>query len=410
VPKQVNRIPGIKPLSRGGYQARVFHDGNEESRNFTRVDDAQKWQRNLKMDLERCPEEITRSGRAWQATLISPSGVATKKFNELDDAVGWIDRGKVMISLGTWVDPSREILNFEEYARVWRSAKSSISGKTLGTYDSQLRLHLVPEFGTRPLTGITSGDVRKWITKLSETNVGATTIRQSYRLMRQIMETAFIEERISRNPCVGIKLPKIVTADKRGLTREELTALAGECGTYGPIILFLGTTGLRIGEALALRVADFDKTASTVSVKRSWTKDVTGRRVMGASTKTGASRVIPVSPSVLIALQPFFESKTAEDWVFIGPRGKVMDYDWLRQRVFMPATARLGLKGITIHSLRHTCASLLIKLKAPITTVSYILGHASVKMTLDTYGHYYEDDTAHWINHLGDFVSAAAAE
>ncbi len=410
MPKQVNRIPGIKPLSAGGYQARVFHDGREESRNFARVDEAQKWQRNLKKDLERCPEEVTRSARLWHATLLSPSGVATKKFNELDDAVAWIDRGKVMISLGTWVDPSHEILKFEDYAKVWRTTKNSISGKTLGTYDSQLRLHLEPEFGKKQLTGITSSDVRKWVTRLSEDKVGATTIRQSYRLMRQIMEAAFIEERISRNPCVGIKLPKITTADKRGLTREELTALAEECGAYGPIILFLGTTGLRIGEALALRVEDFDQTALTVTVQRSWTKDVSGRRVMGASTKTGASRVIPVSPNVLQKLGPYFDSKKAEDWVFVGPRGKVMDYDWLRQRVFMPATARLGLKGITIHSLRHTCASLLIKLKAPITTVSYILGHASVKMTLDTYGHYYEDDTAHWINHLGNFVSDVVTE
>jgi integrase len=55
-------------------------------------------------------------------------------------------------------------------------------------------------------------------------------------------------------------------------------------------------------------------------------------------------------------------------------------------------------------------ASLLIKLKAPITTVSHILGHASVKMTLDTYGHYYEDDTSEWINNLGQFVAYADAK
>ena len=76
----------------------------------------------------------------------------------------------------------------------------------------------------------------------------------------------------------------------------------------------------------------------------------------------------------------------------------------------VPATEGLGLDGITLHSLRHTCASLLIKVKAPITTVSHILGHASVKMTLDTYGHYYEDDTSEWINNLGQFVAYADAK
>jgi len=52
--------------------------------------------------------------------------------------------------------------------------------------------------------------------------------------------------------------------------------------------------------------------------------------------------------------------------------------------------------------------ALLISLNAPITTVSYILGHSSVKMTLDTYGHYYEDDTADWVVNLGKFLTESA--
>ena len=87
MPKQVNRIPGIKPLDDGGYQARVFHGGKEESRNFKRIDEAQRWQRNLKKDLERCPEGIVRNRRAWHASLIAQSGVTAKIFNELDDAI-----------------------------------------------------------------------------------------------------------------------------------------------------------------------------------------------------------------------------------------------------------------------------------------------------------------------------------
>jgi hypothetical protein len=129
MPKKVNRLPGIKPLTTGGYQARVFHDGKEESRNFLRVDDAQKWQRNLKKDLERCPAGVTRSERLWHANLIAPSGVASKIFTDLDEAITWIDRGKLMISLGSWVDPSYDLLSFKEYAAIWRATKGSISGK-----------------------------------------------------------------------------------------------------------------------------------------------------------------------------------------------------------------------------------------------------------------------------------------
>ena len=408
MPKQVNRIPGIKPLVKGGYQARVFHAGKEESRSFPRIDEAQKWQRNLKKDLERCPEGITRKNRSWVASLIARNGVSSSSFSDLDDAISWMERGKILISMGTWVDPDQERVTFGEFSTQWRIGKNSVSGKTLATYDSQLRLHVLPYFRNLTLTGITTADVRSWVSKLNSERTGATTIRQSYRLFRQIMESAYLDERISRNPCAGIQLPKITTADKRGLTREELNALANACGDYSALIMFLGTTGLRIGEALALKGEDIDQESQIVHVRRSWTIDVHGAKILG-KTKTGTARKVPISPEVLRSLSRFLDTKGDGDWVFLGPKGNVLDYDWFRKAIFVPATTSLGLEGITIHSLRHTCASLLIKLKAPITTVSHILGHASVKMTLDTYGHYYEDDTAEWINHLGQFVATASA-
>ena len=409
MPKQVNRIPGIKPLDDGGYQARVFHGGKEESRNFKRIDEAQRWQRNLKKDLERCPEGIVRHRRAWHASLIAQSGVTAKIFNELDDAISWMERGKVLISMGTWVDPDQELLTFGEFSETWRAGKNSVSGKTLATYDSQLRLHILPHFQDLRLTSISTSEVRAWVNKLNSGGISATTIRQSYRLLRQIMESAYCDERISRNPCAGVQLPKIDTSDKRGITREELSALSDACGEYSPLIMFLGTSGLRIGEALALKVGDFDLDSLKVHVRRSWTTDVKGAKILG-KTKTGVARKVPVSPGVMGSLSGFLSTKKEDDWVFLGPKGSVLDYDWFRKSVFVPATEVLGLDGITLHSLRHTCASLLIKLKAPITTVSHILGHASEKMTLDTYGHYYEDDTSEWINNLGQFVAYADAQ
>jgi len=238
---------------------------------------------------------------------------------------------------------------------------------------------------------------------MNSNNTGPTTVRQSYRLLRQVMEAAVNDERINRNPCAGIKLPKITPAKKRGLTREELLALAAECGDYSPLILFLGMTGLRINEALALRVGDINPATLTVDVHKSWTTDVSGRRILG-DTKTRKERKVPVPAPVLEALAPFMKDKQSEDWLFIGASGDALQADWLRKRIFNPAKARLGMVDINIHSLRHTCASLLIKLSAPITTVSYIMGQASVKMTLDIYGHYYKDDTSERVSILGDFI------
>ena len=104
---------------------------------------------------------------------------------------------------------------------------------------------------------------------------------------------------------------------------------------------------------------------------------------------------------MLNELRGYVTGKSENDWLFTGAAGDALDYGYFRRAIFEPATKKLGLPGVTIHTLRHTCASLLISMQAPITTVSQILGHASIKMTLDTYGHYYKDDVPVWIGKLG---------
>ena len=79
-----------------------------------------------------------------------------------------------------------------------------------------------------------------------------------------------------------------------------------------------------------------------------------------------------------------------------------LEYNNFMTRYFRQALERCNLKGVGFHSLRHTTASLLISQGTPITTVSKILGHASTQMTLDVYGHLYEDDAMTYMDRLGD--------
>ncbi len=397
MPRLANRNAGIKQIAPGAYQARVFHNGKEESKNFKRIYEAQRWQRNLKADLERCPVEIRRIKREWSAELVTPNGVASKKFGNLSDAITWLEQGKVQLSLGTWVDPDQQKQSFSQYAAAWRATKASVSGKTLGTYDSQLKNHILPAFGERTLLGVSTSSIREWVSKLESKAVGATTIRQSYRLLHQILESALVDERITRNPAVGIRLPKATKKKIEALTVEQVLTLARECGKYGLLIKFLAMTGVRINEALALRVEDIDFDSSSVHISKTWTATASGKKVLGR-TKTREVRTIPLGRELLIEIQDSITGKGETDWLFTGAAGDSLDYGYFRRAIFDPATKKLGLSGVTIHTLRHTCASLLIALQTPITTVSQILGHASIKMTLDTYGHYYKDDAAAWMS------------
>jgi integrase len=408
MPKQVNRIPGIKQLASGMWQARLYHENWEESRNFERQEDAERWKRNLKSELDRCSERVQRKNKKWVATFIDSSGVYTKNFEDVDSANKWIARAELASEDGRSIDSDSARVDFATFTSEWRKSKVDISGKTIATYLSQLKLYLLPTFGEKKLVAITTTDVKRWVASLSESGVGATTIRQSYRLLHQILQSAVEEEILGRNPATAVKLPKVATKEKIGLTAEELRALASACGKYQTLVLFLGTCGLRINEALALRVEDFDLETNVVKVRHSWTTDASGKKLRDesgdftpGSTKTGEAREVPLEPNILALIMPLLEGKKKRDWVFVGANGLALDYGYFRRAYFQPATKVLGMTNVTIHTLRHTAASLLVSLGTPIPEVSKILGHASSKMTLDIYGHAYPTQTSHWMDQLG---------
>ena len=411
MPKRANRIPGIKQLSSGKWQARLFYEGGEESKNFDRLEDAERWKRNLKSELDRCADGVERKKRKWVATFINESGVYTKSFDDVDSANKWMTRAELASEDGRPIDSESAKVTFREFVVDWKKSKLDISGKTLGTYNSQLKLYLIPSFGERKLTSITTADIKKWVSSMVEDGIGSTTIRQCYRLLHQILQAALEDELIGRNPAVGVKLPKIASKPKEGLTAKELYALADECGPHRSLVIFLGTCGLRINEALALRVEDFDLDARIVKVAHSWTTDEFGKKLrdengefVPGTTKTGEQREVPVDKNIVELIKPLLEGKTGRDWVFTGENGQALDYGFFRRKYFKPATEKLGMKNVVIHSLRHTAGSLLASLGAPIPEVSKILGHSSAKMTLDVYGHAYPAQTAAWMDKLGEHI------
>ncbi len=105
-------------------------------------------------------------------------------------------------------------------------------------------------------------------------------------------------------------------------------------------------------------------------------------------------------------LEPLLVGASQEDFVFKGVKGNCLNDGWFRKAVFGPAVKKLGWTDITIHNLRHTCASLLISNGTPITTVSKVLGHSTVVQTLNTYGHYYEDDMLSSMESLSNMFDA----
>ncbi len=208
-----------------------------------------------------------------------------------------------------------------------------------------------------PLAKITFEGLSQWVARLSLTGLGSSGIRQSVFVVSAALDHAVRSGRIRTNPARGLGLPKIRQRDYVFLTHGQLRDLAAEAELWRVFVLLLGYTGLRWGEATALRVCDIDLDRRRIDVRRAFS-DVGGRVILG-TPKSHHSRTVPIPRFLARELGSLITAKTADDLVFTMPGGSLLRLSNWRRAAFAPACQRAGLSArFRIHDLRHTAASL----------------------------------------------------
>jgi integrase len=155
--------------------------------------------------------------------------------------------------------------------------------------------------------------------------------------------------------------------------------------------LLLARTGLRIGEAVALQWDDIDFHGRFINVRCNW---VDGHLT---TPKSGKGRQVDMSLQLTETLKALLVERKKEtlrkgwgavpEWVFTNEVGNMIDPDNFRKRVWPKLLAKAGLQHIRIHDLRHTFASLLIQQGESLAYVKDQMGHHSIRVTVDIYGH-----------------------
>jgi integrase len=182
------------------------------------------------------------------------------------------------------------------------------------------------------------------------------------------------------------------------LCHQEVAKLAAEAGVYGSLVRTLAYAGLRWGEVITLRVHDVDLVRRRLDVRRAFA-DLAGKLVEG-TPKSHQSRTVPLPPSLCEELAHLVDGRGRDDLVFTSPRGGPLRLTNFRRSIWHPAVRGAGLDGLTIHGMRHTAASLYISAGTPPKVVQRILGHASITITMDLYGHLYADEMDTWAARL----------
>ena len=332
--------------------------------------------------------------KPWRARFHGPDGrQRSKSFTGKVDAERWLRTELGKLDKGEWLDPRAGRITVADWSETWLRGLT-LKPKTRAGYESILRSRILPTFADHQLRQITPAVIREWMATMAE-EVGPARIRQARQLLHQMLEVAVADGLIARNPTVRVKAPTVRPRRQLFLTAEQVSRLADACeerqsGT-GVLARFLAYTGLRWGEAVALRRSAINLDRRRVRVKESAT-EVAGHLEWG-SPKTHEARTVLLPRFLVVRLAAHVEGMAPRDLVFTAPVGGPLRTSNFRRDVWAKACEASGMpEGLLVHDLRDTAASLAISAGASIKAVQRMLGHASAKMTLDTYGSLFEED------------------
>ncbi|HLG01745.1 MAG TPA: tyrosine-type recombinase/integrase [Acidimicrobiia bacterium] len=330
----------------------------------------------------------------WRARYRGPDGrERSKTFKRRSDAERWVAGIEVSKAQGDWVDPALGQCTFAAWADEWAATIVDLRPSTRDRDLRAVRVQLLPYFGDVPLAKISNLMVRRFIADMLATSQHApATVRKVGQVLSRVMRSAVDAGLIVRSPCEGVRLPPEGRREMRFLTADQVATLARAVGPEWEALIYSAAyTGLRWGELAGLRPARVDVARRSLMVVEQL-NEVSGRIDWGPP-KTAAGRravSIPGALAEMLATQLTRPAVIRSGLVFPTPLGEPMRRSNFRRRVWTPTTNALELEGLRFHDLRHTAVALAIQQGAHPKAIQARMGHSTVSITLDRYGHLYE--------------------
>jgi len=299
---------------------------------------------------------------------------------------------------GQPITPPR--LTVEQFLTRWLNDTVALAVRpaTLVSYRGHCRNHLIPPFGTIPLSDLTPEQVQRLLNDKLAAGLAPRTVRQTLMVLRAALGHAVRRGLVARNPARVVTAPRIPDTKPAGITPNEAHRIlaAVQVDRLGALYALGLGTGLRLGEALGLGWDDLDLAAGHLTVRRALQR-VHGRLVL-VEPKTRRSRRTIVLPATISAELRRHRVRQMEERLRAGTRwhetgltftslvGTPLDAAAVTKRL-KRLLVNAGLPPTTFHGLRHAAASLLLAQGVNPRMVMELLGHADIAMTLGTYSH-----------------------
>jgi integrase len=280
------------------------------------------------------------------------------------------------LDTGAFVKPGKITLG--EYLERWlKDIRPNLAPSTFQTYQFFVNRHIRPALGQIPLTQLRPEHIQHLYSDKQSARLGQRSVRYIHITLHKALKSAVKFGMIARNPADAVTPPRVQRPEIHTWDEDEIHTFLEYAKDSAYYALFFTAlyTGMRRGELLSLRWSEVDLILGQIHVSRS--KTDSGRRT------------IALPPSAILMLTEHKEKQkllTDSEFVFTSPEGQPLLPDTVTH-AWNNLVRRTGLNPISLHSCRHTHASLLLKQGIHPKVVQERLGHSSIQTTIDTYSH-----------------------
>ncbi len=356
--------------------------------------------------------------QCWVASVSLPDGKVKKHCAKTKrECQEWIRQMQATIRQGMPILDSRKTV--AQYLSEWLVVKKTqVRERTFVRYQHLVVKHVFPVIGKKPLEKLTGQDLSMLYLQKQEDGLAPRTVVHIHRVLHTAFADAVMQGVLGRSPADLVRPPKAPQPEIRFLNADEAKQFlkAAQGDRLEALYVLALTTGMRQEELLGLKWDVVDLDGASLEVRRTlfW---MTGRGPVWGEPKSDTSkRKISLAPTAVAALRRHKEKQAQERaaskrWqdqgiVFCNTRGGPIEAANLLYRNYYPLLTKAKLPRMRFHDLRHSTASLLLALNESPKVVQELLGHSSIRLTLDVYSHAMPTLQQAAVNRLGGLLDA----
>lgn len=345
-------------------------------------------------------------GLRWRAVWEDEEGRRRKSFKTKDAATDYLASQVTDMNRGDYVAPDLAATTIADLWPRFERLKSKKAKSTREGYHYAWEGYVRDKWGSTRVRDLKGKQVEEWMAGLKTKYgkpISASWQHKIMLLLKGLCELAIDDKIMARNPLKRSKPDAQPSAERRYLDVAQADALAEAIKPHDTFLWVMLMTGMRRGEAAGLKVSDFDPRRKRLRIHRDIDTDGSED-----ATKSKRHRDAPVHGELLVLLKAAAKGKDRNAFLFPSPNGRPWTRDSWRSR-WETARAVTGIPDLDTHELRHTAVSWAIQAGANVKAVQRMVGHASASITLDVYGHLWDDELDLVAQRMVDLLTAERA-